>query len=132
MPYHVYILASRKNGTLYVGSTSDILTRIWQHKNKIRKGFTERYDVTQLVHLEEFEDARLMAQREKRLKEWKRAWKIHLIETHNPQWEDLYEKLFLNNLIGFINFLQALFRLFIIRIQVGVIFFRELFILLFK
>ena len=93
MPYYVYILASCRNGTLYIGSTSDLIARVWQHKNKIREGFTARYNVTQLVHLEEFDEAGMMAQREKRLKEWKRSWKIQLIEKHNPQWEDLYEKL---------------------------------------
>lgn len=93
MPYYVYILASRRNGTLYIGSTSDLIARIWQHKNKLREGFTARYNVTQLVHFEEFEEVGMMAQREKRLKEWKRSWKIQLIEKRNPQWEDLYEKI---------------------------------------
>jgi len=93
MTYYVYILASRRNGTLYIGSTSDIVERIWQHKNKVIKSFTSRYNVTQLVHLEEFDEPGMMAQREKRLKEWKRSWKIQLIEKYNPQWEDLYEKL---------------------------------------
>ncbi|MCI5055357.1 MAG: GIY-YIG nuclease family protein [Flavobacteriales bacterium] len=93
MAYYVYILASRRNGTLYIGSTSDLIARIWQHKNKLREGFTARYNVTQLVHFEEFEEVGMMAQREKRLKEWKRSWKIQLIEKRNPQWEDLYEKI---------------------------------------
>ncbi|KAB2832495.1 MAG: GIY-YIG nuclease family protein, partial [Caedimonadaceae bacterium] len=74
MPYYVYILASCRNDTLYIGSTSDLVARVWQHKNKIREGFTARYNVTQLVHFEEFEEVGMMAQREKRLKEWKRSW----------------------------------------------------------
>ncbi|MCX7343146.1 MAG: GIY-YIG nuclease family protein [Proteobacteria bacterium] len=91
MPYYVYILANKRNGTLYVGSTNDLIKRTWQHKQKLQEGFTARYDVDKLVYFEQFEDAANMAQREKRLKEWKRDWKIELIEKLNPEWKDLYE-----------------------------------------
>ena len=91
MPYYVYILANKRNGTLYVGSTNDLIKRTWQHKQNLQEGFTARYDVDKLVYFEQFEDAANMAQREKRLKEWKRDWKIELIEKLNPEWKDLYE-----------------------------------------
>lgn len=91
MTYYVYILANKRNGTLYVGSTNDLIKRTWQHKQKLQEGFTARYDVDKLVYFEQFEDAANMAQREKRLKEWKRDWKIELIEKLNPEWKDLYE-----------------------------------------
>jgi putative endonuclease len=86
----VYILASRRNGTLYIGVTSDIARRAWQHRTGAIDGFTRRYGVHALVHVEfhdTMEDAIL---REKRLKEWHRAWKIALIERDNPDWRDLY------------------------------------------
>lgn len=82
--YFVYILASKQNGTLYVGSTSDLVKRIWQHKNKLLGGFTAKYSVTNLVYFEQFQKISDMAQRERRLKEWKRQWKIELIEKLNP------------------------------------------------
>jgi len=91
--YFVYILASRKNGTLYVGVTSDLLGRVWQHKNKIEDGFTKRYGVDRLVYYEQTEDVRSALSREKQLKNWKREWKMKLIEKENPEWEDLYEKM---------------------------------------
>jgi putative endonuclease len=87
----VYILASGRNGMLYIGVTSDIARRVWEHKTGIIPGFTGRYGVRTLVHAEfhtTMEDAIL---REKRLKKWNRAWKIELIESGNPQWRDLYE-----------------------------------------
>jgi putative endonuclease len=93
MPYYIYILASKKNGTLYVGSTSDLVRRIWQHKNKFIEGFTSKYGVVKLVHFEEFIDINNIAQRERRIKEWKRSWKIDLISKENPNWEYLYYKL---------------------------------------
>ncbi|MEX2629074.1 MAG: GIY-YIG nuclease family protein [Tistlia sp.] len=89
----VYILASRRNGTLYVGVTSDIAARAWQHRSGGVEGFTSRYGVHCLVHVEfldRMEDAIL---REKKLKRWKRAWKIALIEERNPDWRDLYDEL---------------------------------------
>ncbi len=88
--YYVYILANRKNGTLYIGATNDIVRRVYQHKNGITGGFVGKYGATKLVW---FEDAPKIAgaiQREKRLKKWSRAWKINLIETQNPDWVDLY------------------------------------------
>ena len=88
--YYVYILASRRNGTLYIGITSDLTRRIWQHKKKLVKGFTEKYDVDKLVYFEEYNDVDIAIQREKRLKEWKRKWKLDLIEKDNPDWKDLY------------------------------------------
>jgi putative endonuclease len=90
---YVYILASQRNGTLYIGLTSDLIKRIWEHKNKFVPGFTEKYNVTMLVYYEIFNDITLAAAREKRLKEWKRQWKIDLIEKMNPYWRDLYQKI---------------------------------------
>ncbi|SPD73989.1 Excinuclease ABC C subunit domain protein (modular protein) [uncultured Desulfobacterium sp.] len=86
----VYILASRRNGTLYIGVTSDLVKRIWEHKNDLAEGFTKKYGVHQLVWYELHEDIAGAIQREKSLKEWKRAWKLNLIEKGNPNWEDLY------------------------------------------
>jgi len=86
----VYILASRKNGTLYVGVSSNPVGRIWQHKNDWFEGFTKQYGVKRLVWYEAHENAEAAIQREKRLKEWQRAWKIRLIEERNPDWRDLY------------------------------------------
>ena len=94
MRYFVYILASKQNGTLYIGSTSNLPTRIWQHKNSLLPGFTAKYKVMNLVHFEFFQEVVDMAQRERRLKEWKRSWKIALIEKHNPDWKDLFDTLF--------------------------------------
>ena len=86
----VYILASRKNGTLYVGATSDPVARIWTHRNQIVKGFTKTYGVTRLVWYEVSDDRTAVFTREKQIKEWRRAWKIALIEARNPEWRDLY------------------------------------------
>jgi len=91
--YYVYILASQRNGTLYIGMTSDLVKRIWEHKNKQVKGFTEKYGVDMLVYYEETNDVRVALQREKTLKKWKRVWKLALIEKENPEWEDLYKKM---------------------------------------
>ena len=93
MTCFVYILSNKKNGTLYIGSTSDLIKRVWQHKNKLIEGFTKRYSISNLVYFEQFNEIFEMAQRERRLKEWKRAWKINLIEKQNPQWKDLYMSL---------------------------------------
>jgi Predicted endonuclease containing a URI domain len=90
MPYYVYILANEHNGTIYIGSTSNIIKRIWQHKNKLLQGFISKYHVDKLVYFEEYQDIRDMAYREKHLKEWKRSWKIRLIEQNNPKWKDLF------------------------------------------
>ncbi len=89
--YHVYILASAKNGTLYVGVTSDLAHRVWEHREGMIPGFTKRYGVKMLVHSEQFDDIRDAIDREARLKKWKRRWKLELIEKTNPDWNDLYE-----------------------------------------
>jgi putative endonuclease len=86
----VYILASQRNGTLYIGVTSDLLKRVWEHKNKVTKGFTEKYDVDKLVYYEQCEGIMGAIQREKQLKKWNRSWKLKLIEKKNPKWRDLY------------------------------------------
>jgi len=91
--YYVYILASKQYGTLYIGVTNDLLKRIYEHKNKLVKGFTETHDVSNLVYYEACGDIRSCIEREKHLKSWKRAWKIRLIEKENPTWEDLYPKI---------------------------------------
>ena len=87
----VYILASKRNGTLYIGVTSDLLKRIWEHKNNMIEGFTKRYNVHRLVWYELHESMEAAIIREKRLKNWKRKWKLELIESSNPKWEDLYQ-----------------------------------------
>ena len=89
----VYILASRRNGTLYVGVTSDLIKRIWEHKSDAIDGFTKRYGVHDLVWFEQHEDMMSAIAREKAIKEWKRAWKLELIEKSNPGWCDLYKNL---------------------------------------
>lgn len=89
----VYMMANRKNGTLYIGVTSNPVGRVQQHKSDFFNGFTKRYGVHRLVWFEPFEDARAAIQREKRLKEWRRDWKISLIEETNPDWRDLYQEL---------------------------------------
>ena len=86
----VYLLASKRNGTLYTGVTSDLVQRVWQHQNGVVEGFTKRYGVHLLVWFELHETMLSAIAREKAIKEWKRAWKIELIETSNPTWRDLY------------------------------------------
>jgi putative endonuclease len=86
----VYILASKRNGTIYIGVTSDRVKRVWEHKNNVVEGFTRRYSVHQLVWYELHESMDFAIQREKQLKEWKRQWKLELIERANPGWLDLY------------------------------------------
>ncbi len=88
--YFVYILSSQRNGTLYIGVTSDLLKRIWEHKNKKVDGFTKKYDVDKLVYFEQTENVMSALEREKQLKKWNRSWKIKLIENKNPKWQDLY------------------------------------------
>jgi len=87
----VYLLASKRNGTLYVGVTSDLVKRVWEHKNHFVDGFTKRYGVDQLVWYEVHETMESAIQREKAIKEWQRAWKLKLIEELNPDWKDLYD-----------------------------------------
>lgn len=89
----VYILASRRNGTLYVGVTSDLIKRIWEHKSDVVEGFTKRYVIHTLVWYEPHETMISAIAREKAIKEWKRKWKLDLIERDNPQWRDLYDEL---------------------------------------
>ena len=86
----VYILASQKNGTLYIGVTSDLAKRIWEHKNHLVEGFTKKYNVHLLVWYEVHETMDSAISREKAIKNWKREWKIDLIEKENPSWLDLY------------------------------------------
>jgi len=89
----VYILASKPNGTIYTGVTSDLVKRIWQHKNKKSEGFTKKYNVSLLVWYESSETIENAIIREKRIKSWKRQWKIELIEKENPNWIDLYDSI---------------------------------------
>ncbi|MFI4983871.1 MAG: GIY-YIG nuclease family protein [Rickettsiales bacterium] len=89
--YFVYILASGKNGTLYVGMTNNITKRVFEHKQKFIKSFTQKYNVSQLVYAEEFGNPQDALWRERCIKRWKRKWKIRLIEEKNPQWIDLYK-----------------------------------------
>jgi putative endonuclease len=89
----VYILASRRNGTLYVGVTRDLVKRIWEHQNDLVEGFTRRYTVHRLVYYEQHETMGSAIAREKQIKKWNREWKLELIEDRNPEWEDLYSQL---------------------------------------
>jgi putative endonuclease len=91
---YVYIMASRKNGTIYIGVTSDLIARVYAHREGLVAGFTKRYGCKLLVWYEAFEDIQHARQRELQLKEWKRAWKIRLIEETNLDWDDLYPMLF--------------------------------------
>lgn len=87
--FYVYMLASKRYGTLYTGMTSDLLRRMWEHKKKVVPGFTKRYGVHKLVWFEAHESREAALQREKQIKEWKRDWKINLIERKNRHWSDL-------------------------------------------
>jgi putative endonuclease len=91
--FYVYLLASKPYGTLYVGVTSDLVKRVWEHKSKAVPGFTARYKVDLLVWFEAHDSVEAAIRREKRIKEWKRAWKISLIESDNPHWVDLFQNL---------------------------------------
>jgi putative endonuclease len=93
MKYCVYILASKRNGTLYIGVTSDLKRRVRQHKNGALEGFTKKYHVHMLVYYECGESIKAAIAREKQLKKWNRKWKLRLIERENPGWNDLYEEL---------------------------------------
>jgi putative endonuclease len=88
--YYVYLLASGKHGTPYIGVTNDLVRRVYEHKNKTIGGFTARYDITRLVWYETYDDPTNAITREKELKKWRRDWKIRLIEESNPDWSDLY------------------------------------------
>jgi putative endonuclease len=89
--FYVYILCSKRNGTLYTGVTSDLVKRVYEHKNNLVNGFTKKYSVHRLVWYETHDSAESAITREKRIKKWKRSWKLELIEQGNPEWVDLYE-----------------------------------------
>lgn len=91
--YYVYILASKRNGTLYIGVTSNLARRVYEHKNDLIEGFTKKYKVHLLVYFEKYKDIVPALIREKRLKKWKRQWKLELIESVNPEWRDLCNEL---------------------------------------
>jgi putative endonuclease len=91
--FYVYLLASKPYGTLYIGTTADLARRVWEHKNKLVAGFTKQYGVDRLVWYEAHENSAIALRREKQLKEWKRDWKINLLERDNPHWLDLYPNL---------------------------------------
>jgi putative endonuclease len=93
VPYYVYILASARNGTLYIGVTNDLVRRIYEHRNDLGSGFTARDNVHRLVYCEPYEDVSEAILREKRLKRWPRKWKLELIEKHNEHWADLWPTL---------------------------------------
>ena len=86
----VYILASGRNGTLYIGVTSDLVKRVWEHRQELVEGFTKKYDVHSLVYFEQYDEMVLAIQREKQLKKWNRSWKLKMIEQKNPEWRDLW------------------------------------------
>jgi putative endonuclease len=91
--YYVYILAKARNSTFYVGMTSDLPKRIWEHKNETADGFTKKHAIKALVYYEIFTDPESAIKREKRLKKWNRAWKMRVIEEMNPDWKDLYNEI---------------------------------------
>jgi putative endonuclease len=91
--YYVYILASQRNGTLYIGMTNNLIRRVWEHKTDAVDGFTQKHGVHRLVWYEIAETPEAAITREKQLKKWNRAWKLRLIEEMNPKWEDLYEEI---------------------------------------
>jgi putative endonuclease len=93
VPYYVYLLASRKSGTLYLGVTRDLVRRVWEHKSKAAPGFTSRYEVNRLIWFEVYDDPTTAITREKEIKKWRRVWKIALIEKSNPEWRDLYDEI---------------------------------------
>lgn len=90
---YVYIITNKPGGVLYIGITTDLTRRIYEHKNKLIEGFSKKYNLHKLVYFEEHDLYAQAIKREKRLKEWQRQWKIDLIEKQNPKWQDLYEKI---------------------------------------
>ncbi|WP_249340137.1 GIY-YIG nuclease family protein [Sphingopyxis sp. L1A2A] len=92
-PGYLYLMASARNGTLYLGVTSDLLARVWQHRNEVVESFTKKYGCHRLVWHEAFDDIQQARHRELQMKKWKRAWKVELIERDNPQWLDLFDRL---------------------------------------
>ena len=93
MAYFVYIMASQRHGTLYVGVTNNLIRRVYEHREKITPSFTSKYNVNRLVWFDQTDNIEAAIQHEKRLKHWQRAWKIEMIEKANPHWEDLYPSL---------------------------------------
>jgi putative endonuclease len=93
MAFYAYILASGPYGTLYTGSTDDLSRRLYEHREKIRPGFTARYNVTRLVWYEPYETREGAFRRERRIKEWRRRWKVELVESMNPTWADLFDEI---------------------------------------
>ena len=93
MAYYVYLLASRKDGSLYLGVTNDLIRRVFEHRSKTTRGFTSRYNITKLVWFEIYDDPISAITREKEVKKWRRAWKVALIEKENANWDDLYESI---------------------------------------
>ena len=91
--FYIYILANKYHGTLYIGLTSNLVKRIWEHKNNLAEGFTKKYQIHKLIYFEEYLDSQTALAREKNLKAWKRDWKIELIERQNKNWIDLYKDL---------------------------------------
>jgi putative endonuclease len=91
--FYVYLLASRKEGTLYLGVTKDLVRRTYQHREKLLPGFTSQYDVRRLVWFEVYDDPTTAIEREKQIKKWRRTWKVELIEKENPDWKDLYPEI---------------------------------------
>jgi len=89
----VYIMTNRRNGTLYVGVTSDLVRRVWEHREGVGSSFVRRYGLNRLVYFEHHQDIRTAIQRETSLKRWPRGWKVRLLSTGNPEWEDLYQPL---------------------------------------
>ena len=93
MSYYVYIIASRRDGAIYIGVTNNLVRRAYEHRIKAIPGFTSKYNITQLVWFEVYDDPVSAITREKELKKWKRTWKIQLIQAENPEWKDLYESI---------------------------------------
>ena len=91
--FYVYILASQRNGTLYIGVTNNLIKRVYEHKYNFVDGFTKKYNVHHLVYYEQYDNIESAIIREKRLKKWNRKWKLELIEKVNPQWRDMYDDL---------------------------------------
>ena len=91
--YFIYILTNKRRGVLYIGITGNLIKRIWEHKNKVINGFSKKYNTDKLVYIEDYTDPESAILREKRLKKWKRNWKIKLIESKNSEWKDLYDNL---------------------------------------
>ena len=91
--YYVYIMASFRNGTLYIGVTNDLVKRVWQHKNDLAAGFTSKYKVHNLVYYQQVSDVESAIKREKQMKAWRRQWKLHVINECNPEWKDLYQEI---------------------------------------